>query len=85
MTTRVESGDYVRCCINGVPGGTGFVLGWMDYGLPNQERTIALLGDEKAHGMPVNVSHLAVISSGHDVAAWRDRYAKLYPNMKVDP
>jgi hypothetical protein len=87
MADEVNVGDAVACRIPGLAGTPGsiadyFVLGFMDYG-DGYPKDIALVGDERAHGMPVNVAYLTVISHGHDVSTWANRYTSLYPTAKL--
>lgn len=79
--SEIRFGDRVRVFIpgHGSPGSETFVVGDMAYSTPNSR--VVLTATEQWTGMPVNVAHCSVLSSGHDeiCARLRDRYEKLYP------
>lgn len=80
MTTQkneINFGDHVWWDLSGRE--TGYVIGFADYA---PDKSIAVVGDQKAWGMPINVRHLNVISTGHQAEClpWRERYISRFPN-----
>jgi hypothetical protein len=70
----MKIGDLVYCDLRASHGGDiyqGYVIGHHTLSRPDSE--IVILADEKAWGMPVNVAHCTLVSSGHDEIAQRLR------------
>lgn len=82
----MKIGDLVEYDLRASHGGDlgqAYVIGHMAYA---KDGSVVLLADEKGVGMPINVAHCKVLSTGHGIAErFRQRYVGLYGAKQLSP